>query len=52
MAWNNAESVAFMGLLSKLIQLGFQVNAEGILSPIDVLGSAPDGPTNPSKGID
>ncbi len=33
-AWNNAESVAFMGLLSKLAQLGFEVDADGNLEQI------------------
>ncbi len=33
-AWNNAESVAFMGLLSKLAQLGFEVDADGNLERI------------------
>lgn len=31
---NNAETVALMGLLSKLAQLGFEVDSEGDLSPI------------------
>ena len=31
---DNAETVALMGLLSKLAQLGFEVDSEGHLSPI------------------
>lgn len=33
-AYNNAETVAFMGLLSKLAQLGFEVDANGNLEVI------------------
>ena len=37
-AYDNAESVAFMGLLSKLVQLGFKVDKNGNLNPIAVSG--------------
>ena len=30
-AYNNAETVAYMGLLSKLVQLGFGVDTDGDL---------------------
>lgn len=33
-AEDNAETVALMGLLSKLVQLGFEVDSEGDLFPI------------------
>lgn len=34
--WDNAELVAFMGLLSKLVQLGFEVDANGHLNRIEL----------------
>ena len=34
LAYDNAESLAFMGIIGKLIQLGFSVDALGNLHPI------------------
>ena len=36
-AWDNAESVAFMCLLGKLVQLGLEVDANGNLNRKEVL---------------
>lgn len=39
-AWNNAETLAFMGLISKLIQLGYSVDHFGELHQIPAEGLA------------
>lgn len=37
--WNSAETLAYMGLISKLIQLGFSVDFFGGLHPIPALAA-------------